>query len=219
MKQKPKNIPKSSRMQDSLYQYYRQIPGLDTYVVLEPFVMLPAQSGVFYGFDRPGLTDSFYRTCKDREQGLSRQSIDFSQIIFCDYKLYNLSALFPQLPAETIDLAQKSLRAKLDSWLAQPLVSGKPLKFLHISLDHYKQDPRDLLAMVNDLSWQGKLVIELYDRSEFPLAVEDIRGFADLFNKTDLEALDYHRHPPAHTADTDFFMMDLLSETVQKHPY
>ena len=168
-------------------------------VVLDPFGFLPKRSPARFLWDRRGERDRFFRVCSDPPRGIPRETVDWSQIVYCDYKLF----------AESLWCQDQKLT--LDQWLASAYAPR--LRQLHISIDDTGADPLKLLGTLKGLRWQGDLIIQVFDRTASPAHLDSVADLSCWF-KDSLLALDWNQHPTAAAKADQGWFADLLSRPV-----
>ena len=197
--------PRSANYQKLIERYGFQQQGRSGSAVLDPFAFLPYGMPRRFRWDTPCETPSFYRVCKDPGQGLPRESVDWSTVTFCDFKLFRES------------LEQHQQRLTLDRWLLDPIFIGTT-RVLHVSIDDLGEDPRQLLTVLKDLEWQGDLFIEIYDRTEWPIKDRNLIEIRDQFQPSPV-AIEYHRHPLEASSNHAAWVVDLMDPELKRKIY
>ena len=167
--------PISARLQDLLYAVNHD---RNSSVVIDPFSFLPFNDYVPLWENRQSR-GYLYRMCSDPGTATLRESIhNWSEIQFCDYKLYN-----PSLSVEE----QFKL---LQFWLTNP---EPRIRFLHISIDDSRAVPLQLLATLEGLNWGGLLGIQILDHCDCAVSPSHYASVRSLFDVNRLVGLDYVR--------------------------
>lgn len=161
-------------------------------VMIDPFAFMPASTAQRWQWDTRGR-ELFYHVCGDPDQAHDRSEIDWPQVVYCDYKLFEESRY---LPAQ---------RQCLDSWLGLT----DSMKLLHVSVDEPGASARDLLQLLDPLTSRGPLIIQIYDRTGSAVQERDLYMIRDLFNSDDILALDYNLHPVNCSLDRAAWCRDL----------
>lgn len=172
-------------------------------VMIDPFGYLPQGSPQRWRWDTRGRAGQFYHLCGDYDQGLLPQHIQWSDIVYCDYKLFDQSLWITEQ------------RSQLEQWLNDQ----KNMKLLHVSIDEPEASAIELLLSLRGLPWQGDLCLQVYDRTRRGTDPHTVREIRDIFNHEDLWAFDFNRHPVNDQHNDLAWVRDLKDLTVAAVEY
>lgn len=146
-------------------------------VVINPNYLIKHNDSSLYNTTSTDI--KLYRSCHDIVVDIDPMPIgNWDQFVFCDYKLFqvNLDDIFNAWP--------KLLLNKFTS-------NFQPTKILHISLDEPGTDAIAQLNTLQDLQINGRLVIEINDRTDTIDTIEEARKLAVLFNRPEIVLVYY----------------------------
>jgi hypothetical protein len=158
---------------------FRLVPNSKNSIVINPYHLYKQNDSSLYNTTSTDI--KLYRSCHDVDVDVNIDPIpvgNWDRFVFCDYKLYQVNL------NETNNSWQKLLLNKFTN-------NFQPTKILHISLDEPGTDVVALLNTVQDIQINGKLVIEINDRTETVNSIAEARNLAGLFNRPEISLVYY----------------------------